>query len=215
MKKFSFYFVVFVVLVSLFAGCGKYEQKPEQKPEQVAAGPWDRDVDSHWRLNDAGEKVDVAQHTIEEHFCSVCGTHFFSYEYSIDLFNVNEKGHTVRYSSYLPNDPSCLYKETITEYEYSDARDYILCTTMETAYEEGKPSKGWEMVAKWYPEIDWREGATTKEITYEKDGSYTVYAVDVTFEDDRIVSSSGMIYVYDKNGELIETRDPNDFTDRD
>lgn len=121
MKKSGIYFIVFIMLVSLFAGCGKQEHEPEQKHEHVAVSEWDRDVDSHWRLCDCGEKMDIAQHVLEYNTCTVCGTIIGS----VYLSNKNEHGDIVRQSYFAMDDPSCLDEEFVTEYEYDEAGNYI------------------------------------------------------------------------------------------
>jgi hypothetical protein len=53
----------------------------------------------------------------------------------------------------------------------------------------------------------------SKEITREEDGTYTVYTYDITVDGDYLISTTGMIYVYDMNGELIESREPDSFSE--
>jgi hypothetical protein len=55
-------------------------------------------------------------------------------------------------------------------------------------------------------------GTVSKEIYYEKDGSYTVTDYNVTMDGNGVICSRPMVYVYDKNGELIESRDALDLS---
>ena len=209
MKKITIYFVVFVMLVSMLAGCENHKNEHEH----VAVSAWDRDVDSHWRLCECGEKAESGQHVIKNDVCTVCGTFFHFSSWSINLQNLDENGHNVRVSDYKPDDPSCLEKESVTEYEYFEAEKYYKCTTLEKVYEGGILSWASESVGVWVPEINWTTGTMSKEITREEDGTYTVYTYDVTIDGDYLITTSGMIYVYDMNGELIESREPSGFSE--
>jgi hypothetical protein len=205
MKKIGIYLIVFVMLVSLFAGCEQHKH--------VAVSDWDRDVDSHWRLCDCGEKIEMGQHVIEEDVCTTCGTFFHFGSSLIRLQNLDENGHNVRVSDYKADDPSCIEKESVTKYEYVDAGKYYLCTTLEKVYEGGILYRASESTGVWDPEIDWTTGTVSKEITREEDGTYTVYTYDITVDGDYLISTTGMIYVYDMNGELIESREPDSFSE--
>jgi hypothetical protein len=108
-----------------------------------------------------------------------------------------------------------MYEDFIYEYEYNDAGIWIKKNLRHMLYDGDMLSEVVEYVFIRSSEFDESTGAITKEITYEKDGSYTVKDNNVTVDDNGVICSRPMIYVYDKNGELIETRDPNDLTDRD
>ena len=79
----------------LLAGCAE-DGTPETTEMEVhthaPSAEWDRNVEEHWQICECGEKLDAAEHSLENGNCTVCGTEIQYDDGLVELFNSDEDG---------------------------------------------------------------------------------------------------------------------------
>jgi len=84
-----------------------------------AQSKWESNLLNHWHVCECGEKMDEAEHTMEENVCTVCGTEILvSEDDVIQMTTYDERGNYVSRIIYGA-DGSVQYKEDIA-YTYDD-----------------------------------------------------------------------------------------------
>lgn len=97
--------ILMLLCALLLAGCGS-ETVPEATDAPAGShvhttgDQWDRNGERHWKLCECGEKLDAGQHELRGEVCTVCGSEVWLMDGMADVYNYNEFGETVRWSSY-------------------------------------------------------------------------------------------------------------------
>ena len=97
--------ILLVLCALLLAGCSS-ETVPEttgaaaENHVHTALDRWDRNGEQHWKPCECGEKLDAAQHDLQDDVCTVCGSEVWMMDGMADVYNYNEFGENVRWSSY-------------------------------------------------------------------------------------------------------------------
>jgi len=144
---------------------------------------WDRDGKEHWHLCECGEKLESAAHTLNTNFlCSVCGSEVWDYGDGVDVYNYDESGSLIRYSSYDGQGTSI--NDTCWENQY----DADSNTLYQSCYENGVL-----ITTDEYTVTADGENYLAKSTSYQEDGAYDVTEYNT---DGNITSAIG----YDSTG---------------
>lgn len=104
--------LLLIITVSVFA--------LEASTPALPSFQWERNVASHWKLNDNGEPVNQEPHTLNELMCTVCGCEILDWgDGSADVTDYDEYGNATRYSSF--DAAGMLVSESIHAYEYDES----------------------------------------------------------------------------------------------
>lgn len=89
-------------------------------PAVLPDDEWQRDLTSHWRLDESGAVTDLAPHTLDDMLlCSVCGSEIIDFgDGSGDVINYDAQDNIVRYTSFQA-DGSISY-ESLHQLTYDD-----------------------------------------------------------------------------------------------
>ncbi|MBE6032560.1 MAG: hypothetical protein E7224_05140 [Clostridiales bacterium] len=205
-KKYTAILLTCIMILALLTGCGGHSHTDSGL---FAIGPG-----AHLKIcSECGEQYDREAHTVVDFLCTVCGCEIFTYEDgSVQQLSIyNENGDQTRCVGYTPEGE----EEFCYEYQYGAPGEM----TYSWEYYNGVLTAEYEYAKN-------AEGVsfTAKSVSYNEDGSYSVYKYDEydneTFEgyyDAAGQAESEFVYenTYDadgnrtlrctyENGELIE-----------
>ena len=144
LKKF---FILALALMLVLSACASGES---------AEINWDRDINEHWVNGEEGEKLKVAEHTLDENgVCTVCGAEINSYgEGSAEIYDyLDEEGNYPTRMTVYENGEVVI--DAIAEYEFDEEGKLL----HNAVYVDGK------IYEEYYPQ-------EYTSIFYEEDGSY-------------------------------------------
>lgn len=96
---------VWILMVSLLFTCGAAFAEAPVYPGADLAAPvfeWERDLYTHWQLDESGQAVNTAEHTLDDMgFCAVCGSEVWDYgDGAGDVNNYDEYGNLLHYTGF-------------------------------------------------------------------------------------------------------------------
>ena len=204
MKRFLFFGLVSILLVTTLGGCGS----------STIYDAWQVDKENHWKLSDDGNKVNNSAHTLEGDTCTVCGAKIAVSDGSMELTRFNEQEDPVQQQIY-DTDGSKLLDKTY-EYEYNEDNTKAVVKeyedgmlTVETTYQESAiEGETVEATQKYYNEdnsksfIEFNEyGDITKESHYGPMGEL-VYEASYEFVYDG--ADQKTYHKYHEDGKMTE-----------
>lgn len=169
---------------------------------------WDRNLAEHWRVCECGEKLEAEAHVLEDDIlCTVCGSEIWLYGEEAgpgDIYNYNEIGDMVRYTSFDENGE--VVDDSLYLIEYDEAGN----KTYEEDYWNGMLSG----VIEYALDPDGYAFVKTQ-TSYEPDGGRSISECDdrgntvhsiVYDADEAVVYEDFTEYTYDEEGLILYTK---------
>ncbi len=189
-KKLTSLLLALVMLLA-FAACGEKDEKDndkDDKKDKTELIEWYGDINSHWQLDESGEKTDEGEHNVVDEECTVCYADFFDYGNGETYFSMPNKFGQIKYRATFDSEKNILSEE-FAELKYDDDENLF--------YEKWTDADG-----KLFEEVNYTvvdgESRIANDTYYYVDGSkaYTEY--------DEYGYSSKYVY-YDESGNAVAT----------
>ena len=185
-KKIFGVILASVMTCSMFTACGGGNE---------TSNDWEIDKDKHWHVSESGEKTDVAEHSLEDDFCSVCGAEIVDFDGEVWVQKHNDRGDEIL--SIIYNADGNITEHRKTEYTYDEDGNWTFCKE----YDNNKLFR--EVTYKTVSTEDESSTYPEKVTTYNEDGTKlfeeyddnqdvireTLYAADGTVEYDYTITT--------------------------
>jgi hypothetical protein len=180
MMKMTMKLMLLALCLSILCAC-------TQAHTHEAVEGWDRDLEQHWKVCACGEKLEAAEHTLDdENLCTVCGSECIDYGGSGGVYNYDAYGNIIRMTDY--DEDGKLLMDDVREHTY-DADGNLTESKYydgDRLYQQDYFAQGaygeWIVVKS----INFSEGAKT-ESEYDENGGIVA---DRYYENDALVSET-------------------------
>ncbi len=182
----------------------------------AAGEEWDRDEKEHWHLCECGEKMDIAEHVMDDEYyttlCSVCGSDIWAFEgLYTDIRNYDEYGNLTRYTA-LDGEGN-LIEEYFYLYEYDEEGNMLHSEQYwdEVLVEEDDYALGFfgEYLVK--TQIVYYEGIVSSVVEYDEYGNCVKM---VMYDEEGNVSiEEATQYEYNEEGEVLHSEQVGSYSD--
>jgi len=126
-RKLTAALIALILMLALFAACGNNDKKDDDdkddknsdKNNVTVKVEWYGDIEKHWQLNEAGEKIEEGKHVLKNEVCKKCNAMFYSWNDEETYFSMPDKHGNIKYRATF-NPSNTILSEEFCELKYNE-----------------------------------------------------------------------------------------------